>query len=98
MKVDSFVNELEKELSERYNQCEDYAATPCNILLAVLNAVAGAKFLASQDKAKQENETISRIKERLEEERKKDPICYHCNDWIHMADAAIRIVNEEGEK
>ena len=48
MRLEDFVDELEKELEERHHYCENYAASPCDILLAVLNAVAGAKFTASQ--------------------------------------------------
>jgi len=52
MELNKFVDALEKELEDRFNKCEDFAATPSSILQAVLNAVAGAKFTASQpDKA-----------------------------------------------
>ena len=52
MKIDDFVNCLEKELEVRYDACEDFVATPSSILLTVLNAVAGAKFTASQQAVK----------------------------------------------
>ena len=41
--LEAFVINLEKSLHHRYQQCEDGAATPSSILLAVLNAVADAK-------------------------------------------------------
>ena len=41
--LDVFIKALESELEDRYNQCEDFAATPSAILLAVLNSVAGAR-------------------------------------------------------
>lgn len=42
-KLDIFIATLEIELRDRHNVCEDFAATPCGILLSVLNAVAAAK-------------------------------------------------------
>lgn len=39
-----FAERLEKELKWRYAACEDHAATPSSILLAVLNAVAAARL------------------------------------------------------
>lgn len=49
MKLEKFINKLEQELKERYDACEDHAATPSSILLAVLNAVASANETASAD-------------------------------------------------
>jgi len=40
---DVFVSNFETELKRRYDACEDFAATPSSILLAVLNAVAEAR-------------------------------------------------------
>lgn len=52
-KFDIFVKELESELKNRYEQCEDFAATPSNILLTILNAVAFARQASEQpDKLK----------------------------------------------
>lgn len=48
-KFDIFAATLESELEERYRQCEDFAATPSSLILAVLNAVAQAR-VASQTK------------------------------------------------
>jgi len=48
MDIDIFVEKLESELRKRYNQCEDFAATPCSILLATLNAVASARKSSQQ--------------------------------------------------
>ena len=45
-KLDIFITELEKDLLNKYKGCEDFAATPCTILLAVLNAVVHAKRAA----------------------------------------------------
>lgn len=42
--VDVFIDALEASLHKRYQDCNDAAATPSNILLAVLNAVADARF------------------------------------------------------
>lgn len=42
----AFLDKLETELKWRYDACEDYAATPSSILLAVLNAVREAKTAA----------------------------------------------------
>mgnify|MGYP001578386299 CR=1 FL=1 len=39
----TFEQALEDELFRRYMLCEDPAATPSNILLAVTNAVAAAR-------------------------------------------------------
>lgn len=39
-----FSERLEDELKWRYAACEDHAATPSGILLAVLNAVAAARM------------------------------------------------------
>ena len=39
-----FGERLEDELKWRWAACEDHAATPSNILLAVLNAVAAARI------------------------------------------------------
>lgn len=41
--LEAFVANLELSLKRRYDQCNDSAATPSSILLAVLNAVADAK-------------------------------------------------------
>lgn len=41
--MSNFEERLEKELKWRYDACEDHAATPSGILLAVLNAVAAAR-------------------------------------------------------
>jgi hypothetical protein len=38
-----FINALEQSLQRRHELCEDFAATPSSILLAVLNAVAEAR-------------------------------------------------------
>jgi hypothetical protein len=38
-----FIEALENSLKDRYDVCQDFAATPSSILLAVLNAVADAK-------------------------------------------------------
>lgn len=38
-----FIEALEDSLERRYNQCQDFAATPSSIILAVLNAVAEAR-------------------------------------------------------
>lgn len=43
MELQRFIDALEKSLDRRYTECEDFSATPSNILLAVLNAVADAK-------------------------------------------------------
>ena len=42
--MSDFEERLEKELKWRYEACEDHAATPSGILLAVLNAVAAARM------------------------------------------------------
>ncbi len=39
----TFEEALEVELHRRYEQCQDFAATPSGILLAVLNAVTAAR-------------------------------------------------------
>jgi len=44
--ADKFVAALERSLKERYDVCQDFAATPSSILLAVLNAVAEARVEA----------------------------------------------------
>ena len=49
MDTADFVNALEDELEKRYDHCQDFAATPCSILLAVLDAVAAAKKIADCD-------------------------------------------------
>ena len=49
---DTFITALERELKRRYDLCEDSAATPSSILLAVLNAVAQARISAENVKAK----------------------------------------------
>lgn len=49
-KFDIFTRALESELHERYQVCEDHAATPSSILLAVLNAVAEARKIADAAK------------------------------------------------
>lgn len=41
--LEAFVANLEKSLERRHLQCEDAAATPSSIILAVLNAVADAR-------------------------------------------------------
>ncbi|HKK06653.1 MAG TPA: hypothetical protein VKA50_12480 [Gammaproteobacteria bacterium] len=41
-KLDALLGTLQQQLLDRYNACEDFAATPCSILLATLNAVAEA--------------------------------------------------------
>jgi hypothetical protein len=41
--LDVFVDALIASLKARYDVCEDFAATPSSILLAVLNAVADAR-------------------------------------------------------
>jgi len=41
-KLDALLGTLQEQLLDRYNACEDFAATPCSILLATLNAVAEA--------------------------------------------------------
>lgn len=45
-KLEKFVNALVESLRNRYDKCEDFAATPSNVLLAVLNAVADARQAA----------------------------------------------------
>jgi hypothetical protein len=45
-RLEAFVNALVDSLKSRYEQCEDFAATPSSILLAVLNAVADARQAA----------------------------------------------------
>lgn len=42
--MSNFPERMEKELKWRYDACEDFAATPSSILLAVLNAVAAARI------------------------------------------------------
>ena len=42
-KKPTFEQALEDELFRRYMLCEDHAATPSSILLAVTNAVAAAR-------------------------------------------------------
>ena len=42
-KIERFIARLESSLADRYANCEDFAATPSSILLAVLNAVADAR-------------------------------------------------------
>lgn len=46
--MSDFEERLEKELMWRYDACEDHAATPSGILLAVLNAVAAARSKPEQ--------------------------------------------------
>jgi hypothetical protein len=41
--LEVFILNLERSLEERYQLCNDGAATPSSILLAVLNAVADAR-------------------------------------------------------
>lgn len=41
--LEAFVENLERQLGWRYQDCSEAAATPSSILLAVLNAVAAAK-------------------------------------------------------
>lgn len=43
VKKPTFEEALERELFRRYVLCEDHAATPSSILLAVMNAVAAAR-------------------------------------------------------
>jgi hypothetical protein len=46
--MSDFAERLEKELKWRYDACEDHAATPSGILLAVLNAVAAARITPAE--------------------------------------------------
>ncbi len=39
-RMDEFTARLMIEIHERYEKCEDFAATPSSILLAVANAIA----------------------------------------------------------
>lgn len=41
--LEAFIENLERSLHRRYQECNDGAATPSSILLAVLNAVADAR-------------------------------------------------------
>jgi hypothetical protein len=41
--LEAFVANLEKSLERRYQECNDHAATPSSILLAVLSAIAEAR-------------------------------------------------------
>ena len=43
---DIFILVLERELKARYDVCQDFAATPSSVLLAVLNAVTVARVEA----------------------------------------------------
>ena len=43
-KIDYFMAKLENDLLKRYQECQDFTATPCSILLGVLNAVAEARY------------------------------------------------------
>ncbi len=49
MSLKIFMTELEKSLEHRYKVCQDFAATPSSILLAVLNAVVEAKMKIDDD-------------------------------------------------
>jgi hypothetical protein len=49
--LDVFMQALERSLHERYEQCQDFAATPSSILLAVLNAVNEARQEVHSKKA-----------------------------------------------
>lgn len=42
-RLDIFIKAFETSLYRRYHACEDFAATPSSILLAVTNAVAEAR-------------------------------------------------------
>lgn len=53
---DVFILALERELKARYDVCEDFAATPSSILLAVLNAVAAARVEAEEPAGEPERE------------------------------------------
>ena len=44
MKLEQFLNQLERELIERHNECEDFAVTPSEILLLVINAIVSARL------------------------------------------------------
>lgn len=46
--LEVFIEKLEESLENRYNKCNDAAATPSNILLAVLNAVADARIAVEE--------------------------------------------------
>jgi hypothetical protein len=44
-----FIEKLEESLERRYTECNDGAATPSSILLAVLNAVADARAAVEEN-------------------------------------------------
>ena len=106
--LETFVCSLEKELHDRYQLCEDHAATPSSILLAVLNAVAAArvesvlKATTSKDAAPHiETEAEKKAREFIIEINKGSISILESEepDYTHEAESIIRaLLLERGIK